>query len=79
MAAAGDLLDSVSVVQLDAALADDAGAENPPTVRSLDAIHLTSARRLGGTLAAFVAYDPRLVEAAEALRFTVVRPGVEQR
>lgn len=47
-------------------------------LRSLDAIHLASARRLGPTLVAFVAYDTRLVEAAEALRCSVVRPGVEQ-
>lgn len=77
VAAAGHLMASVSVVHLDAALADSAGAEDPPMLRSLDAIHLRSARRLGSTLAAFVAYDTRLVEAAQALQITVVRPGAD--
>jgi len=74
---ATELLDSLSIVELEAGLADAAGGQDPPSLRSLDAIHLASAQRLGTALAAFVAYDARLVQAAEALRFTVVRPGVD--
>ncbi len=74
---ATELLDSLSIVELDAGLADEAGGQDPPSLRSLDAIHLASAQRLGAALAAFVAYDARLVQAAEALRLTVVRPGVD--
>lgn len=74
---ATELLDSVSTIELDAALADEAGGQDPPSLRSLDAIHLAAARRLGAALATFVAYDERLVQAAEALRLTVVRPGID--
>jgi len=73
---ATELLDSLSIVELAAALADKAGGLDPPSLRSLDAIHLASAQTLGTALAAFVAYDTRLVQAAEALRLTVVQPGV---
>ncbi|MCA1672805.1 MAG: type II toxin-antitoxin system VapC family toxin [Actinobacteria bacterium] len=74
---ATELLDSVSIVELEAAIADEAGGQDPPSLHSLDAIHLASAQRLGAALAAFVAYDTRLVQAAEGLRLTVVRPGVD--
>ena len=74
---ATELLGSLSIVELDADLADAAGGQNPPSLRSLDAIHLASAQRLGTALAAFVAYDARLVQAAEELRLTVVRPGMD--
>lgn len=73
--AAAELLESVTMIALDADLADEAGGLAPPVHRSLDAIHLASAQRLGTALGAFVAYDERLVRAAEALSFTVVRPG----
>ncbi len=73
---ATELLDSLSIVELEAGLADAAGSQDPPSLRSLDAIHLASAQTLGTALAAFVAYDARLVQAAEALRLTVVQPGV---
>ncbi len=76
---ATELLDSLSIVELAAALADEAGGQDPPSLRSLDAIHLASAQRLGSALAAFVAYDARLVQAAEALQLTVIRPGVDPR
>ncbi len=74
---ATELLDSLSIVELEAGLADEAGGQDPPSLRSLDAIHLASAQRLGSALAAFVAYDARLAQAAEALRLAVVRPGVD--
>jgi len=47
---------------------------DPPTLRSLDAIHLASAFRLGPELAAFVSYDARQLEAAEALGLPVISP-----
>lgn len=41
-----------------------------PTLRSLDAIHLATAQFLSkaGSVDFFVAYDSRLIEAAQALR-----------
>ncbi len=46
----------------------------PPALRSLDAIHLASALQLTEHLTAFVAYDTRLAEAAEAAGLNVVAP-----
>jgi predicted nucleic acid-binding protein len=44
-------------------------------LRSVDALHLASALQLGTHLEAFVAYDGRLVAAADASGLAVVRPG----
>lgn len=47
---------------------------DPPTLRSLDALHVASAARLGRSLAAFVSYDARQLEAAAALGLPVTSP-----
>jgi predicted nucleic acid-binding protein len=47
----------------------------PPTLRSLDAIHLATALRLGDALAAFVSYDERLLAAAAQLGLPTASPG----
>jgi predicted nucleic acid-binding protein len=54
---------------------DQAGLLEPAQLRSLDAIQLTAALRLGGELHAFVAYDARLVEAAQAAGLPVLSPN----
>ncbi|MDX6327976.1 MAG: uncharacterized protein QOI83_359 [Streptomycetaceae bacterium] len=46
-----------------------------PLLRSLDAIHLASAPLLGRQLEFFVAYDKRLLAAAESANMTAVGPG----
>jgi uncharacterized protein len=56
-------------------LLDTAGAL-PQPVKSLDAIHLASAIRLRGALEAFVAYDKRLLAAADEAGLPTVAPGV---
>jgi len=48
---------------------------HPPRLRSLDAIHVASALRLGEGLAAFVSYDARQLEAAAAAGLPVVSPS----
>jgi predicted nucleic acid-binding protein len=53
----------------------DAAANLSVPLRSLDAIHLASALRLGTDLRAFVAYDERLLFAAEQVGLAVVAPG----
>lgn len=53
---------------------DEAAVIAPGLLRSLGAIHLASAARLGEGLEAFVAYDRRLVAAAAALGLPVVAP-----
>lgn len=47
----------------------------PVTLRSLDAIHLASALALRGEVTAFVAYDKRLIEVAEAANLPVASPA----
>ncbi|MFJ6380601.1 PIN domain-containing protein [Kitasatospora sp. NPDC092039] len=44
-------------------------------LRTLDAIHLATAEHLEHALTAFVTYDKRLADAAEARDLPVVTPG----
>jgi predicted nucleic acid-binding protein len=47
----------------------------PPTeLSSIDALHVASAVQLGGSLGAFVSYDERQLEAAEALGLPTASP-----
>ena len=52
------------VVVLRSELLSAAASLDPPTLRTLDAIHLVTALSVGDELDAFVAYDERLLEAA---------------
>lgn len=70
-AVVGDL----DLVALDRAVQDAAGEIESPALRTLDALHLASALVLGPALAAFVAYDHRLTEAAGAAGLVVASPG----
>lgn len=56
----------------------DAAAAVPGNVRSLDAIHVASAERLGAKLTALVTYDNRMAEVARAAGLPVAMPGAEQ-
>jgi predicted nucleic acid-binding protein len=58
----------------DQVLSDAAGLE-PPQLRSLDAIHLASARLLGPSVQQIVTYDKRMAAAAEAGGWKVASPG----
>lgn len=55
----------------------DAAAAVPGNVRSLDAIHVASAKRLGAKLTALVTYDVRLADVARAAGLPVAMPGAE--
>lgn len=52
-----------------------AGTLRPPELRTLDAIHLATAQALGADLGLFVAYDLRLLQAAEGLGLRTAMPG----
>lgn len=69
------ILRSVGAIRLDPMIARSASALAPPSLRTLDAIHLATAMALGGDLDAFVTYDDRLAEAARAIGLPVVRPA----
>jgi len=56
-------------------LLDLAGALLPRELRTLDAIHLATAQRLGVDLGWLCTYDDRMRAAAEALGMAVVAPS----
>ena len=65
----------LQLIDLDRTLLDRAATIAPGQVRSLDAIHLAAASALGSGLRALVAYDERLLEAADVLGLPTARPG----
>jgi len=67
-----DLIDMVDLAPPTRILAQ---AVSPPSVRSLDAIHLATALRLGAQLTSFVTYDKRLADAAMAAGLPVEMPA----
>jgi len=70
-ASVSDVLARVALVDPDRSLFHEAGVLPGATLRSLDALHLATAMRLG---AAVVAYDIRLIESATALGLDIVSP-----
>ena len=65
----------VDVMEVDIRVTEVAATVAPPSLRTLDAIHLASAIEMGSELEAFVTYDDRLAAAARALGLPVVRPA----
>jgi uncharacterized protein len=58
------LLDAFEYVQMDEDVVRTTMVEPDPLLRSLDAIHLATARLLGSELTALLTYDDRLASAA---------------
>ncbi len=75
LATARQLLADVHVIRVDQELLDRAAALEPRRMRSLDAIHLSSALALGEQLGVLVTYDRRMVEAAAAIGLRVSSPA----
>lgn len=75
MARVDRLLAESDVIRIDGEVFDRAGRLSPPTLRSLDALHLAAALTLGPDLAGIVAYDDRLSAAAAAVGLDVASPG----
>jgi uncharacterized protein len=69
------LLDTISFVELSSEIAQLAGSLNPPTLRSLDAVHVASAIWLGAEVGPFVTYDARMQEAATGAGLAVDAPA----
>jgi predicted nucleic acid-binding protein len=66
-------LEALSIVELDAVTCDGAAAIAEVTgVRTLDALHLSAVRRVGGPAVPFLTFDVRQAQAARALGLTVV-------
>lgn len=60
---------------IDAEILETASGLHPPTLRSLDAIHLATALRLADQLDAIVTYDRRMIEGARLLGLPVASPA----
>lgn len=69
------VLAGLDLVRVDNRVLDLAGRLAPLELRSLDAIHLATAQRLGGDLATLCTYDRRMRDAAEDLGLDVVAPS----
>jgi predicted nucleic acid-binding protein len=74
-AAVDQVLEMMVVLPLDVATAAVASVVAPLPLRSLDAIHLATARALGPDLHSFVCYDVRLSSAALAAGLAVESPA----
>ena len=71
---ARQVLAGLDLIPLTADLVESASSIGPPDLRSLDAIHLSSALLISEDVTAFVAYDVRLKTAALAAGLEVVAP-----
>jgi predicted nucleic acid-binding protein len=71
---AREVLDSVTLLEVTAAVFEEAGRLDPSSWRSLDAIHLAAALDLGDDLEGLVTYDERLADAATANGVAVIAP-----
>jgi predicted nucleic acid-binding protein len=75
LAAGRRVLARCDLVRLNDRVLDRAGEMAPDTLRSLDAIHLATAERLGSDLGGLVTYDDRLAHAARRLGLRVSSPA----
>jgi len=69
-----DVLSRIELVRINDRVLNAAGHLLPAELRSLDAIHLATARQFGTDLARVVTYDARLAAAAEAMGLAVAAP-----
>jgi uncharacterized protein len=67
LARADALLARINLVELTPSIASEAATVRPPTLRSLDAIHLASFLTLRPEVKALVTYDVRLADAARSV------------
>ena len=67
------VLGDVTLIRLHRSLLDDAGRLSPAGLRSLDAIHVVTARASGTTT--MITYDRRMAAAAREDGFNVLSPG----
>ena len=68
------VLQRIDLVRVNDRVLTAAGMLSPAELRSLDAIHLTTAQQLGEELGALVTYDDRMATAAKRLGYRIVQP-----
>jgi uncharacterized protein len=69
------LIERTHLLRLDDVLLDDAAELGDTMLRSLDAIHLASARTVGGEETEVVTYDRRMADAARDAGLRVAAPA----
>ena len=74
-----EIFGAVYLLEITAAILDDAAGAEPTLLRSLDAIHLATALSVGDAQLEVITYDHRFAAAAEAAGLTVVQPGITRR
>ena len=74
LTAARRLLDSVILLKVEAPDFDHAGRLAPVSLRTLDAIHVAAALKLGDDLEGMVTYDKRLADACTSLGIEAAAP-----
>ena len=72
---ARDVLSRIDLVRINDRVLTMAGAMEPASLRTLDAIHLATASLFGATLSRIVCYDERISRAAEAGGWRVTAPA----
>jgi predicted nucleic acid-binding protein len=75
VAVARSLLAGVDLVPITQDLLETAADLGPPSLRSLDAVHLATVLSLESALEAFVVYDDRMARAATEAGLPVVAPS----
>ena len=74
LAAGRRVLSRVDLVRVNDAVLSKAGTMLPAELRSLDAIHIATAGRIGADLAEIVTYDQRMATAARSMGYKVSSP-----
>ena len=77
LSTAEELIDGLDLVPITTGILDRAASIGTPNLRTLDAIHLASAELLGSGLTTLVAYDRRLLAAAQDQGVPCAHPGVQ--
>lgn len=72
---ARELLFRIGLRDIDSDVLEAAATLDPLPLRTLDAIHLATALRIGAELDTLVTYDRRMVEAAKLLGLPVTSPA----
>jgi len=75
LAAEGKVIPAIRLVRIDDEVVAHAGILMPPSLRSLDAIHLATTLVLGAAVEAMVCYDIRLAGAATYVGIDVRFPA----
>lgn len=72
--AARTVLETLVVLKVPTEVFEQAGRLDPPTLRTLDALHLSSALSLGDDLEGLVTYDERLAVAGNSYGIAIIDP-----